>query len=508
MKNSISMVLLFFLVAFTGCERLIDITPENSLTFRNGLETETDINSALAAAGQYALSIPLFGVTQNGLFADEVNQSGGWEPTIENIQELSWNAQYTLIAQANVVLHFIDQVDISDERKNLYKGQALFYKALAYYDLITRFGDCVLIKDDVEIDPQPKSSWVEIATYAIALAQSASELLPEHADVINIQKKTLQNKSVPCRGAAHALLAYLAAWKAAGKYFANEGSDYDENELWVLTESACSAIVNSGVYALAVDPETVCEVVMTGGSEESIFENAYKDFWEDFSPDFWRAQIVLANNYQTWPVVPNASPFDIQNKELRIKNSTVNRLFQEGDLRKHAYFYNFDELSQPDNLPVSGGFAYPYKWRRIMVGTDGWEAGQFINYNVNRIWWRLADIILLRAEARNNLGNSEGAIADLNIIRARASAPLYHANEYGGDLKYTIFKEREKEMLMEHYRYFDVVRNGYVRQELKGRFPTTSDQDIRDGAIFAPISSSEFTRNPLMRQNKYWSKYL
>ena len=42
-----------------------------------------------------------------------------------------------------------------------------------------------------------------------------------------------------------------------------------------------------------------------------------------------------------------------------------------------------------------------------------------------------------------------GAIEDLNTIRRRANAKLYSSSEYGGDLRYAIFKEREKELLME-----------------------------------------------------------
>src|SRR5690606_39028200 len=130
---------------------------------------------------------------------------------------------------------------------------------------------------------------------------------------------------------------------------------------------------------------------------------------------------------------------------------------------------------------------------------------------------RLADIILLRAECRARLGNDVGAIADINTIRGRANSPLYNSTEYDGDVRYAVFKEREKELLMEGHRYYDVIRNGYARTELQGRFRTASDQDFKDGAFFLIISPntnplgqmpSEFSNNPKMRQNKYWQKYL
>ena len=120
--------------------------------------------------------------------------------------------------------------------------------------------------------------------------------------------------------------------------------------------------------------------------------------------------------------------------------------------------------------------------------------------------FRLADIILLRAECRARLGNNEGAIADLNTIRERADAELYNSSEYGGDLRYAIFKEREKELLMEGCRWYDVIRNGYYKTELYGGFRNVSKQDILDGVFFNAVDNNEFSENPLARQNTYWLK--
>ena len=113
---------------------------------------------------------------------------------------------------------------------------------------------------------------------------------------------------------------------------------------------------------------------------------------------------------------------------------------------------------------------------------------------------------MLRAECRSRLGGeyTAGAIDDLNKIRERSKATLYNASEYGGDLRYTIFKEREKELIMEGQRYYDIIRNGYVRTELAGEFKTVTDQDLIDGALFCMISKKAFSQNPLLRQNTYW----
>lgn len=80
-------------------------------------------------------------------------------------------------------------------------------------------------------------------------------------------------------------------------------------------------------------------------------------------------------------------------------------------------------MAHPDSVEITHGFAYPYKWRYGYYKDDGWGK-YWRNINQNKIWWRLADIILLRAECRARLGGEyvAGAIEDLNTIRRRANA--------------------------------------------------------------------------------------
>lgn len=100
------------------------------------------------------------------------------------------------------------------------------------------------------------------------------------------------------------------------------------------------------------------------------------------------------------------------------------------------------------------------------------------------MYWRLADIILLRAECYNKLGQTDHAIADLNTIRNRAGAEAYPSIYDDGDLKKAIFKEREKELFGENdERYYDIIRNNYILEELHGKFQTLTANDIQNGAL-------------------------
>ena len=423
----------------------------------------------------------------------------------------SWESYYLVIASANVVLHFIDRLSIPEHRKDYYKGSAYFYKALAYLDLVRLWGDCVLVEEDVPLETRAKSYWTEIADHAIDLARKAVALLPDFDKVLDSNGNAVRFKSAPCKGAANAVLANLCAWKAGGKYFAQPSQrNYDENKLWEEAEKACTAIIGSetgvpgGIYRLANTPEDVCTKVLAGGDAESIYESVFVNFWDELgnftsTNDFWAIAL------QAYPM-PEATFDDIKSRYIQIYNETVRKLYPEGDLRRDAYFYKFDEMEQRGDS-ATGGFAYPYKYRKVAVKTSGDEVGRFDHIDQNRIWWRLADIYLLRAECRVHLQKNDLAIADLNIIRLRAKAKLYNADEYDGDLRMAIFKEREKELLFEGTRYFDIIRNQYVKTMLGTGYRQATDQDYVDGILFWAINETAFRRNPKLRQNTYWQKY-
>ena len=144
------------------------------------------------------------------------------------------------------------------------------------------------------------------------------------------------------------------------------------------------------------------------------------------------------------------------------------------------------------------------------------ETGKdFRSVDADYVYWRLADIILLRAECYNKLGESNLAIADLNTIRNRAGAEAYPSSYDDGDLKMAIFKEREKEFIGENdERYYDIIRNDYIQTELQGKFLTLNANDIQNGALFLPIPSNAYSdrdgkvTNTKIRQTTYWMRYM
>ena len=138
--------------SFISCEDALDLTPENSLTFRNALETEKDLEGVLSGVGYYMRQLAINGTCQlmKGAYMDfdpheQFTSERTLAPDGGEVDGMGWGRFYDVITQANVVLHFADQVKMTDARRKVYKGQAYFYKGLMYLELLRRWGDVIML---------------------------------------------------------------------------------------------------------------------------------------------------------------------------------------------------------------------------------------------------------------------------------------------------------------------------------------------------------------------------
>lgn len=248
------------------------------------------------------------------------------------------------------------------------------------------------------------------------------------------------------------------------------------------------------------------------GGKECIFESVFRGYWNEFDAMTESNITNLGRFYEAYPAIPGKKIGDNKKTMYRILNSTVREMFQDytdgstpiTDLRRDAWFYEFEKMEQEDE-EITGGYAYPYKWRYARVATDGYRAGEFINFDQNKIWWRLADIYLLRAECRARLNDRIGAIADLNKIRDRQK-PNATVNPSMTAIYAMPYSKNGKKNYCGRDPLFYVLRNGYYKTELYGNFRNVSDQDVVDGVFFNALEAPLFWDNSLMRQNTYWLK--
>ena len=129
---------------------------------------------------------------------------------------------------------------------------------------------------------------------------------------------------------------------------------------------------------------------------------------------------------------------------------------------------------------------------------------------------RLADVMLMLAEAYNELGEEDKAITEINKVRARSSMPGLNSGNpalavSGKDqIKQRIIHERAVELAGEGHRYFDLKRWGLLKEYTAGVVEKgiTGDnlftRNFQDRHVIWPIPAQEIEVNPALTQNPGW----
>lgn len=505
------MKLLCFSVLFfvtTSCVDMLNPEPENLVTYYNFFENESDVSTAVYGIHSLFRScyeeMPWF--MASGEVADHVNtverrvqalrNFDGTEITEDN-PFLSWSGDYSVISQALLVMENLGRANLPEDRYDFYLGQALFFKAYSYFTIIQTWGDCPYISVSYELGAKERKPWLEILDIAIGDAERAAALLEPWNQLVDDKGASVLSRQIPGREAAYALLAHMYAWK---------GSLTNDNTALQKGIDAASFVIDKGGFSLANDPEEVCTKVLMGRHPESIFEVDL-----DWTEVFIYGNFHMESLYQGFPIKPYTDISNIINNTLHINGTRVLAMYPTRivgddtitDLRRDAYFYMADTMV--DNKDTEG-WALMQKRREVVLDTESspnYPEHWFRNFAGNMLVYRLAEVILLRAEMYAKKGERGPAIIDLNRVRDRAHAADYTDAE--GDLYYLIFKEREKELIAERHRRFDIVRTGFYG-ELSEAWGRLTKQEIEDGAVYLPVYEGAFFDNPYMRQNRFWAK--
>lgn len=476
-----------------SCGNVLDIEPEIATTYTNFFNGEKDAAALLYDIMGRASCFSQFHEQEIvGMKLDVVNSSRyqdirDWSPLqLLRDQAPSWQLFYGVIYSCNLLLDNAYRFEgIKKERLEFYLKQARFFRAYSYYELVRRWGDVPVIPNSTTTEKYGKTPKLEVLEKeVIAVAESVLDL-PVFAELKGEDGNALRSKQYACKGTVAALLANAYVWKA--------GLTGDVKD-WEQAEAYCSQIINGevGYYKLAESPEEVCQRVMRRGSDESIFEIEYFISDDQF---FFRKFYAAVHTMVGYPVKKGYLPND--QTDMQITKKMVKELYVDTikDRRVRAYF------TFTNDSPI----AYLIKWNFPVYQYNQWSQKEdYKIQDINRVVWRLADIMLLRAECRARLGRVDAA-EDLNEVRERAYGNRSHDYTVTeGDIRLAIFRERERELIYEGHRFFDVMRNGYWKTELEGAFSVMSQEEFNKGAQYYPIPPRAFNLNDLMVQNEYW----
>lgn len=523
MKN---ICILLLLLPFFSCNDWLTVESEKSVTYINYFKSEQDLEKVLITilGNERFIFAPRLPRTLDisGLPCDDAGEFRGYQ-TLDAEKFFydmePWKTQYATIYLANMMEENRFRFEhISEERADYWIAQANFAQALFYFNIAQTWGDAPLAPGTESIEAVGKSSALAVLEEAIRCANSALQL-PSHEALTDAKGAPVTSRQYASLGTVHTLLANIYAWM---------GGLYGERKYWEEAEKHASQVIDgkAGFYDLEPNILSLKNNTLGPGrrSVETIFSieiseldyNRYDSRWFEYS---YPGLLLL--DYPYFTMTPKDIEWNFYKPKILV--STVEALYSEsGDERRKEFWYQLGKVSywQPtawdwelggvviDSVEVISRYAFLNKWdkeiRSVNPEVIGSGSAPLLAMDGNRVVWRLADLILLRAECRARLSMAT-AVNDLNRIRNRAGLPDYSGPTDPELLREEIFHERERELFGEGQRYFDVVRNGYFKTEFSWVYAALTDEEVKDGALYLPVSKSAFINNPLMKQNIYWS---
>ena len=416
------------LLVFTACENDLDQSPPNIASSAS----LTDYEGVLNAAYYYQIgsATPMavmgdFRADNAMMFEPPFTEFDEFDADLTTMDDQFFGPFYSALYKSILSANNV----IENAEDDVQVGEAKFLRALSYFKLVRVFGDVPL-----NLEATPSVTDQEVLMRRSADDIYTTVIVPDLQDAVD----ALDNGGLSSGRASR-----LAAQALLGKVHVQRG-DFGAAE--PVLEAAVNAAAGAGVelqenYAdiFGEANDLNSEIIFaTQVSSSIVDEYGFSEFWswyggldtkalEPLDPDLIEAFGGRDSEDLRFPVVIDTSDFTSSNK-----------------------------------YPQEGG--PDHDWIEL----------------------RLADVILLLAEARLENGASAGAVLDLlDPIRARAGLDALDENDLGGtnEVRQAIQLERRLELAFEGQRWFDLVRTGTVNEAL--------DQNIDPNYYLFPLPVSE-----------------
>lgn len=239
---------IYGLLLCTSCNNILDVQPENAVTYKNFFQNEDDVHSVYVQMYANLRDVYYGFFTMQpqdkiGLRYDAKNTSPyEYEEELKHLSVsafksllISWRAYYDAIFQANFMLDNLYRAHLSKDRENFYVGHANFVKGLMYYEIARRWGNAPIPIDSESSEALGRSEASVVLDTAAANALRAYNLLAKYDEAVDVNGKTV-SKYYAHKGAAAALLANIYAWK---------GGIFNDMDAYKEAEKYCTLIIEN-----------------------------------------------------------------------------------------------------------------------------------------------------------------------------------------------------------------------------------------------------------------------
>ena len=481
-----------------------------------------------------------------------------------------WNGPYNLINDANMAIRYIEAMtEVNEDYKNNAIGELLFQKAFCYYIMVRAFGPLPYYDTDVSAGAdfyKPRASVATIYGHITEMLEQAVTLMYSR-DNPNYQPGHVSAGSAAGLLAKVYATMGSASLPQGTEIIVRTGAPYDEGtnvngekvKVCRVPEAVTMQKDTVAGYT-GMDPQACYERaahwarrVIDG--DFGIYALApYDELWaasgRNASEFMWAIRSVNGeekycthvHTYFSGYKVSASSEFIYSGGWIGNTNNWY-QLFDDDDYRitkgvRHTWRYYYQES-------YNGTFIYPQSWMPRFSGFDAlgnWVQepeyptesadGKAIvwQYNTsyeclafttkyddveddatdyadsNYPFLRYADVLLVRAEAENELGHTAEAVQWLNAVRSRSNATLLDGTPSQTRLRSLILEERAKEFACEGDRRWDLVRWGIYLQAMNaigGRDDSDVSKERTRRNLLYPLPVTEINANPYITENNF-----
>ena len=547
-------------ILFAGCSDFLDIQPMNSTVLENYWKEKADVTGAVngcyeALASEDVIKhMAVWGeLRSENVVIGTLNNAQKYQNTYNSLNEMlkenllqtnemcNWSSLYNVINRCNIVCHYAPEVEQIDPNYTYNELKATVaemktIRALCYFHLIRAFRDVPYVTEPSIDDNQnyvvPASKFEVVLDSLINDLEEVKDDAQRRYSVEKVVSKSIsvpvENNSRITRWAIYALLADLYLWKGdwdnVVKYcdlvMAYKAQQY--NELTQMDQIADMALYDGVPMILeAIKGQQnvgnlYTSVFGQGNSFESLFELYYngntgqENNWvSNFygngnnSIGLLKASDILMDGFTT-----DQNSIWLSQKDCRAYES----------LESEGTSYAITKYTRPSA-------SFSLQRLGIVTIADSRRASA----NSNWIFYRLSDVMLMKAEALimrseadwpeafkliNNVYKRANNIAPETTTGSLAYETYSSSKEKMEEL---LFEERHREFLFEGKRWYDLVRwarrNGKT-ERLVSCAIRKYRQDINvirikltdPNYIYFPYAKSELKVNPLLKQNPAFDK--
>lgn len=496
-RLNIILTLLALIGGMTACDDQLDVTNPNSQTTYDFGDSESELQEAVIACYNRIRLEGTFarvGYTMDAVRGDEVwNSSQQWYINYDNLNspgtieigdQWMWRDNYHVVNRSNFVLAKVDGVSMSEDSYNQIKGQALFLRGLAYYNLATYYQTVPLFTDytdyaDINTMFAANSTQDEVFDQIEADLTEAMQILPSR------DKGGEWARGRATCGAAAGYMARALMFRhkfteayeilkdiIAGEYgqyelTADYGDNFREGAAYENNSESLFEVQFMDYGTGGTDeewtPVNISSEATQGHAVESNYASQQLGSWGDLAGAPWLYNLFKKENCTDGRLDPRLYwTLVTYEPEYSSYTGLKTAAYPGGDPRNNTV-YQQEITATPVSNTSQGGISiakFTNARNNIYSSiTNGLKCG------VNLRLMRYSDVLLRAAECENEInGPTQIAIDYINEVRNRVALPDLKRADFPS--KEALFEqianvERPKEFGCENGRGIDLLRWGF-----------------------------------------------